>query len=166
VVGDGGEQLGVMPLADARRIANERDLDLVEVAPGAEPPVCRLLDFGKFRYAQAKKERQASKAQRSTGGLREIRMRPRIGQHDIDFKIRAVRKLLQEGNKVKVIVIFRGREIAHPELGKQLLDGVIESLGDAAKVERAMGLEGRSMTVILSSGKQTKGEKNAETKNS
>jgi translation initiation factor IF-3 len=166
VVGDGGEQLGVMPLADARRIANERDLDLVEVAPGAEPPVCRLLDFGKFRYAQAKKERQASKAQRSTGGLREIRMRPRIGQHDIDFKIRAVRKLLQEGNKVKVIVIFRGREIAHPELGKQLLDSVIESLGDAAKVERAMGLEGRSMTVILSSGKQTKGEKNAETKNS
>jgi translation initiation factor IF-3 len=166
VIGDGGEQLGVMPLADARRIANERDLDLVEVAPGAEPPVCRLLDFGKFRYAQAKKERQASKAQRSTGGLREIRMRPRIGQHDIDFKIRAVKKLLEEGNKVKVLVIFRGREIAHPELGKQLLDSVIESLGDAAKVERAMGLEGRSMTVILSSGKQTKGEKNAETKNS
>jgi translation initiation factor IF-3 len=166
VIADGGEQLGVMPLADARRIANERDLDLVEVAPGAEPPVCRLLDFGKFRYAQAKKERQASKAQRSTGGLREIRMRPRIGQHDIDFKIRAVKKLLEEGNKVKVLVIFRGREIAHPELGKQLLDSVIESLGDAAKVERAMGLEGRSMTVILSSGKQIKGEKNAETKNS
>ena len=166
MIADGGEQLGVMPLADARRIANERDLDLVEVAPGAEPPVCRLLDFGKFRYAQAKKERQASKAQRSTGGLREIRLRPRIGQHDIDFKIRAVKKLLEEGNKVKVLVIFRGREIAHPELGKQLLDSVIESLGDAAKVERAMGLEGRSMTVILSSGKQIKGEKNAETKNS
>jgi len=173
VIGETGEQLGVMTLVDARRLAEERNLDLVEVAPGSDPPVCRLLDFGKFRYAQAKKERQASKAQRSTGGLREIRMRPKIGQHDVEFKTRAIKKLLEEGNKVKVLVIFRGREIAHPNLGKELLDGVLESLGESAKVERAMGLEGRSMTVILSSGKPTKGEpkaepkgeKNAETKN-
>ncbi|MDD5094870.1 MAG: translation initiation factor IF-3 [Dehalococcoidia bacterium] len=169
VIGEEGEQLGVMPLVDARRLADERSLDLVEVAPGSDPPVCRLLDFGKFRYAQAKKERQASKAQRSTGGLREIRMRPKIGQHDIEFKVRAIKKLLEEGNKVKVLVIFRGREIAHPNLGKEILDGVLETLGDSAKVERALGMEGRSMTVILSSGKQAKvepkGEKNAETEN-
>ena len=175
MIGETGEQLGVMPLVDARRLSEERSLDLVEVAPGSDPPVCRMLDFGKFRYEQAKKERQASKAQRSTGGLREIRMRPKIGQHDIDFKIRAVKKLLDEGNKVKVLVIFRGREIAHPNLGKELLDEVLESVGEAAKTERAMGMEGRSMTVILSPGKQTKveqpkgeqpkGEKNAKTQN-
>lgn len=164
MIGEAGEQLGVMPLADARRIADERDLDLVEVAPMSDPPVCRLLDFGKFRYEQAKKERQANKAQRSTGGLREVRLRPKIGQHDIDFKTRAIKRLLEEGNKVKILVIFRGREMAHPHIGKELLDKVIESLGDTAKVERAMGMEGRSMTVIISSAKQAKGEKNAETK--
>jgi translation initiation factor IF-3 len=164
VIGEAGEQLGVMPLMDARQIARERDLDLVEVAPMAQPPVCRLLDFGKFRYEQAKKERQAHKSQKSTG-LREVRMRPKIGQHDIDFKIRAVKRLLEEGSKVKILVIFRGREIVHPHLGKDLLGKVIETLGEAAKVERGIAMEGRSMTVILSPGKQTKGEKNAETQN-
>lgn len=152
-----------MPLAEARRLADERDLDLVEVAPGSDPPVCRLLDFGKFRYEQAKKERQANKAQRATGGLREVRLRPKIGQHDIDFKTRAIKRLLEEGNKVKILVIFRGREMAHPHIGKELLDKVIESLGDVAKVERPMGMEGRSMTVIISAGKPTKGEKDAKT---
>ncbi len=163
VIGDTGEQLGVMTVADARKLAEERNLDLVEVAPGSDPPVCRLLDFGKFRYQQAKKERQASKAQRSTGGLREVRLRPKIGVHDLDFKTKAVKRLLEEGSKVKVLVIFRGREIAYPHLGKEILDKVLESLGEAAKVERPMGMEGRSMSVIISSGKQTRGEKNAET---
>ena len=164
LIGDEGEQLGVMPLVDARRMADERDLDLVEVAPGSDPPVCRLLDFGKFRYEQAKKERQASKAQRSTGGLREVRLRPKIGQHDIDFKTRAIKRLLEEGNKVKILVIFRGREMAHPYIGKELLDSVVASLGDTAKIERAAGMEGRSMTVIISAGKPpAKGENDAKT---
>ena len=153
-----------MTLAEARRLASERNLDLVEVAGMAQPPVCRLLDYGKFKYEQAKKDRQAQKSQKSTG-LREIRMRPKIGQHDIDFKIRVIQRLLAEGNKVKILVLFRGREITHPYLGKELLERVIAILGEAAKVERPMAMEGRSMTVILSQGKQTKGEKNAETQN-
>ncbi|MBT9160774.1 MAG: Translation initiation factor IF-3 [Dehalococcoidia bacterium] len=164
MIGESGEQLGVMPLLDARQMARERDVDLVEVAPTAQPPVCRLMDFGKFKYEQAKKERQAHKSQKSTG-LREVRMRPKIGQHDIDFKIRLVKKLLEEGNKVKILVIFRGREIVYPHLGKALMEEVIESLGEAAKVERAISMEGRRMIVILSPGKPGKGGKNAETKN-
>ena len=164
MIGEAGEQLGVMPLADARQMARERDLDLVEVSPGVDPPVCRLLDYGKFKYELAKKDRQAHKSQKSTG-LREVRIRPKIGQHDFDFKIRSVRKLLEEGSKVKILVMFRGREIAHPHLGKELLDKAIGTLGEAAKLDRAIAMEGRSMTVILSPGKQIKGEKNAETQN-
>ncbi len=165
VIGESGEQLGVMSLLDARQMARERDVDLVEVASTAQPPVCRLMDYGKFKYEQAKKERQAQKGQKSTG-LREVRMCPRIGQHDIDFKVRLVKRLLEEGSKVKILVIFRGREIVHSHLGKALVEGVIESLGEAAKVERAIGMEGRRMTVILSPSKPGKGGKNAETKNS
>ncbi|MCL0064004.1 translation initiation factor IF-3 [Dehalococcoidia bacterium] len=164
VIGESGEQLGVMSLADARQMARERDLDLVEVAPTAQPPVCRLLDFGKFKYEQAKKERQSHKSQKSTG-LREVKLRPKIGQHDIDFKVRTVKRLLEEGDKVKILVIFRGREIVHPHLGKELVEGVIKSLGEAAKVERGIGMEGQTMTVILSPGKPKKGGKDAETQN-
>lgn len=160
MIGDAGEQLGVMPLLDARQIASDKGLDLVEVSPGAEPPVCRLLDFGKFKYEQAKKERQAYKSQKSTG-LREVRMRPKIGQHDIDFKTRSIKRFLEEGSKVKILVIFRGREIVHPHLGKELLERVIETLGDLAKLDRAIAMEGRNMTVILSPAKQSKGDKNA-----
>lgn len=164
LIGDSGEQLGVMTLMDARKMARERDLDLVEVAPSAQPPVCRLLDYGKFKYEQAKKERQSHKSQKSTG-LRSIKMRPKTGQHDIDFKVRSVKKLLEEGDKVKMMVIFRGREIVHPHLGKDMLEKVIETLGESAKVERGIGMEGRTMTVILSPGKPKKGGKNAETQN-
>ena len=164
LIGDEGEQLGVMTLHDARQVAEERGTDIVEVSPGAEPPVCRLMDYGKFKYEQAKKERQASKSQKSTG-LREVRMRPKIGQHDIDFKLRAVKRLLAEGAKVKIIVLFRGREIVHPAIGRELLGKSIELLGDAAKMERGIMMEGRSMTVILSPGKQPKEEKDAQTEN-
>lgn len=164
MIGESGEQLGVMSLMDARQMARERDLDLVEVAPTAQPPVCRLLDFGKFKYEQAKKERQSQKSQKSSG-LREVKMYPKIGQHDIDFKVRTVKRLLEEGNKVKILVIFRGREIVHSHLGKALVERVIESLGEATKVERGIGMEGQSMTVILSPGKQKKGGKNAKTQN-
>jgi len=149
-------------LDDALRIAKEQNLDLVEVAPTAKPPVCRLLNYGKFKYEQAKKERQASKSQKSTG-LREVRMRPKIGQHDIDFKLKAVKRLLSQGAKVKLTVRFRGREIVHPGIGRELLQDTIEQLGEAAKVERPIMMEGRSMTVILIPGKLPKVDKAAKT---
>lgn len=158
VIGDNGEQLGVLPIGEARQIALDKELDLVEVSPTAEPPVCRLLDFGKFKYEQAKKERQSSKSQKSTG-LREVRMRPKIGQHDIDFKMRMVMRLFGEGSKVKILVLFRGREIAHPILGRELLDKVLAILGEAAKIDRGIMMEGRNMTVILAPGKLPKEEK-------
>ena len=149
-----------MPTSQALRIARERDLDLVEVAPTAQPPVCRLLDYGKFKYEQAKKERQSRKSQKGAE-LRQVRMRPRIGDHDAEFKIRLVKRLLEEGNKVKILVTFRGREITHPQFGKELLDKVIQALGDAAKVERPLAMEGENMTLILSPAKQSKGGKSA-----
>ncbi len=164
VIGEKGEQLGIMPIMEARKLAKERELDLVEVSPTADPPVCRLLDFGKFKYEQAKKERQASKSQRSTG-LREVRLRPKIGQHDMEFKIRAVKRLLAEGNKVKVLVMFRGREIAHPGLGKELIENVVQMIGEAAKVDRPLSMEGRNMSIILAPGKITKEVKNAQAQN-
>jgi len=148
VIGDAGEQLGVMPTVEAMRIARERELDLVEVAPMAEPPVCRFLDYGKFKYEQAKKEREAHKRQ-ATVNLRQVRFRPKTGKHDLAFKLVLVEKLLDQGNKVKVIVLFRGREMSHPQLGKSLLDDVANALGDRALVERPVALEGRSMNMIL-----------------
>jgi translation initiation factor IF-3 len=163
VIGDEGEQLGVLPTVEAMRIARESDLDLVEVAPTAEPPVCRMLDYGKFKYEQAKKEREAHKRQ-ATVNVRQVRFRPKTGKHDLDFKVALVEKLLAKGNKVKVIVLFRGREISHPQLGKILLDDVAKALGEKALVERAVGMEGRSMNMILSpqQPKKPKKEKTEE----
>lgn len=137
-----------MSLQDALALAQERETDLVEVAPAADPPVCRLLDYGKFRYVQAKKEREARKTQKSTG-LREVRFRPGIGQHDLDAKYRTVQKLLATGAKVKVSVLFRGRSITHPELGVGLLRRVAEGLQEEAKLERAPAMEGRMLSIIL-----------------
>jgi translation initiation factor IF-3 len=148
VIGDEGEQLGVLPVLEALRLAEERDLDLVEVAPAAVPPVCRILDYGKFRYEQAKKERESRKTQKS-GGLREVRMRPRIDEHDIAFKSRAAQRFLQEGHKVKMSVFFRGREITHPELAISLMRRMAESLADLAKLEKPPSMEGRAMTMVL-----------------
>jgi len=129
-------------------MALEQELDLVEVAPTAMPPVCRLLDFGKFRYDQAKKDKESRKSQKSQE-LREVRMRPRTEEHDIDVKVRLVRKFLAEGQKVKISVFFRGREITHPEHGAALLRRVAEFFPEEAKLEKAPGMEGRSMTMIL-----------------
>jgi translation initiation factor IF-3 len=150
VIGDAGEQLGVIPTVEAMKLARERDLDLVEVAPMADPPVCRMLDYGKFKYEQAKKEREAHKRQ-ATVNLRQVRFRPKTGKHDLDFKTAQVEKLLEKGNKVKVIVLFRGREISHPQLGKGLLDDVARALTEKEKaiVERPAAMEGRSMNMIL-----------------
>ena len=148
VIDEDGEQLGVLSLQDALTLAREREVDLVEVAPAADPPVCRLLDYGKFRYVQTKKEREARKAQKATG-LREVRFRPAIGQHDLDSKTRIIQKLLGTGAKVKVSVLFRGRSITHPELGVGLLRRVAEGLQEEAKLEKAPSMEGRMLSIIL-----------------
>ena len=129
-------------------MALDRGLDLVEVAPGAQPPVCRILDYGRYRYEQSKKERELKKGQHIQE-LGEVRLRPKIGQHDIDFKTRTVRKLIDGGDKVKVSVIFRGREATHPELAINLLKKVSEQVGDVAGIDVSPQLEGRGMSMIL-----------------
>ena len=149
LVGEKGEQLGIMPIGQALETARRHDLDLVEVAPTAKPPVCRLLDYGKYKYEQSKKEREQRKNQK-VSLLREVRLRPKIDQHDFESKTRSVRKLLGEGDKVKVTVRFRGREITHPEIAWGLLQRMTESLQGVAAIARQPVIEGRSMTVILS----------------
>ena len=148
LVGEKGEQLGIMPLSQAQEMARKHDLDLVEVAPTAVPPVCRLLDYGKFKYQQAKKEQEIKKSQK-IALLREIRLRPKIGKHDFDAKARSARKLLGDGAKVKVTVMFRGREITHPELGWKLLQRMSETLGEISATDRQPVLEGKRMNIIL-----------------
>jgi len=149
VIDDAGNQLGVMDTRDALRMAETRGLDLVEVAPNADPPVCRMIDYGKFIYEKAKKEREARKAQK-TVDVKEIRLRPKIGDHDVDFKVRDARRWLAEGDKVKVRVVFRGREITHPEVGKELLDRIAQELADVAVIEQKLHAEGHSLLMILS----------------
>ena len=144
-----------MPVREAVEVALERGVDLVEVAPNAHPPVCRLLDYGRFRYEQSKKERELRKGQ-TTSELGEVRLRPKIGQHDVDFKTRQVRKLIGEGDKVKVSVIFRGRENTHPELAVSLLRRVAEAVQDISGVDVPPQLEGRGMSMILAPGKGRK----------
>ena len=151
LIGETGAQLGVFPLEKALQIANERSLDLVEVAPSSVPPVCRLLDYGRYRYEQTKKERKARKSQRGIV-LKEIRIRPRMKEHDLETKIKIVRKLLEEGDKVKVFVVFRGREFTHPELGLKLLKKVAEDLKDIALFDGAPSSEDRFMSLVLSPG--------------
>jgi translation initiation factor IF-3 len=138
-----------MPVPQALEIARKNNLDLVEVAPVAVPPVCRLLDYGKYKYEQAKKERELRKSQKISD-LREVRLRPKIGDHDFEAKARSVKKLLEEGDKVKVTVMFRGREITHPEIGWKLLQRMIESQQGAATIDRQPSMEERRMTLVLS----------------
>lgn len=134
-------------------MARQRDVDLVEVAAAAQPPVARLMDFGRFKYEQSKKDREAKKHQQNVQ-LREVRMKPKIDDHDVDFKTRTAAKLLKQGDKVKVTVMFRGREITHPQIGKNLLDRVVASLEDIAMIEKDAMLEGRHMTIILAADKK------------
>ncbi len=148
LVGEKGEQLGIMPLVQAREAARKYNLDLVEVAPTSLPPVCRLLDYGKFKYEQAKKEHLARKSQK-VSLLREVRLRPKIGIHDFEAKARTARKLLTDGDKVKLTLMFRGREATHPELGLKVLKRMVESLNDIASLERQPVMEGRRMNIIL-----------------
>ncbi|MCL2706711.1 MAG: translation initiation factor IF-3 [Dehalococcoidia bacterium] len=148
LVGDKGEQLGVMPLYQARETAEKSGLDLVEVAPTAVPPVCRLMDYGKYKYVQTKKEREARKSQKVVL-LREIRLRPKIGEHDFDAKARTAYKLLEDGDRVKVTIMFRGRENTHPELGIKLIQRMTETLKDVSSVEKEPTREGARLHAIL-----------------
>lgn len=152
MVDEKGTQLGVMPTRQALELAETKSLDLVEVAPSATPPVCRLMDYGRFRYQATRKEREARKTQKtkSTNVVREVRFRPRIGLHDKEAKTRLIKRLLGQGSKVKVSVMFRGREIEHADIGMRLLKSVAESLVDDALLETPPQFEGRFLAMLLS----------------
>jgi translation initiation factor IF-3 len=149
LIDEDGQPLGIMTPMQALNIARERDLDLVEVSPMATPPVCRLMDYGRFKYEQAKRENEARKNQKTTD-LKEIRLSPRTDDHDLNVKIRKIEEFLGDGDKVKVSVRLRGRENAHPELGRLLLDKIVEALKNAAVVERPPIMEARIISMILS----------------
>ncbi|TAK24637.1 MAG: translation initiation factor IF-3 [Chloroflexota bacterium] len=148
LIGDEGEQLGIVATIEAMRMAVERGIDLVEVAPTAVPPVCRLMDYGRFKYEQTKREREAKKNQKVVE-LKEVRMTPRTDEHDVMAKVKTIQRFLDEGDKVKVTIRFRGRELAHPQLGRQVLDQVAEQLKTTSTIERPPLMEGRAMFMIM-----------------
>jgi len=152
-----GNQKGILPTIEALRMAREAGLDLVEIAPQAQPPVCKLLDYGKYKFDLEKKTRESRKHQKQVR-IKEIRMQPKIDGHDLEFKTRHVREFLEEGNKVKVTVRFRGRELAHTELGKVVLDRILEKLEGNFLLERAAQMEGLTMSLLLNP-KGTKAKK-------
>jgi len=148
VISPDGEQLGIMPVEEALALAEDQGLDLVEVAPTARPPVCRIMDYGKYKYEEARKIRQARKKQHQIQ-VKEVKFRPGIEVHDFEFKVRHARRFLEEGNKVKATMMFRGRQMAHPELGREVLTRVAEAVEDVGRVESEPLMEGRNMTMIL-----------------
>ena len=155
MIGPNGENIGVVNIKEALRIAREAELDLVEVAPNANPPVCRVMDFGKFLYERTKKEREARKAQTKIE-VKEIRLRPKTNEHHRSFKTRDARRWLLEGMKVRVTVRFRGREITYPELALEDLREVAEELADVSTIEQAPNLEGRNMSMVLAPSRASK----------
>ncbi len=148
VIGENGEQLGVMTAKDAMKLAEDAELDLVKIAPTAKPPVCKIVDYGKFRYEQARKEKEAKKKQKVIE-VKEIRLSPNIDTNDLNTKISAAKKFIAKGDKVKITLRFRGREMAHMSSSKHILDDFAQSLADIAVVEKAPKVEGRSMTMFL-----------------
>jgi translation initiation factor IF-3 len=148
VIGANSEQLGILPLSEALSLAENQQLDLVEVSPTAVPPVCRIMDFGKYKYQQSKKLQEARKKQVQVQ-LKEVKLRPKTDEHDLQFKIKHVRRFLEEGNKAKITLVFRGREITHMNLGQKALDRFTEELQDVAIVEVKPKMEGRSMFMIV-----------------
>jgi translation initiation factor IF-3 len=148
VIGAEGEQLGILRIDQALKLAEEKDLDLVEVAPGTVPPVCRIMNYGKFKYSQRKKEKEARKRQKSAG-LKEIKLRPTIGEHDYQVKLRSAQKFLEHRNRLKVTMIFRGRQIAHFELGKRVVDRLIKDLQASGRVEKGPYREGKALITII-----------------
>lgn len=163
LIGDEGEQLGIMSSQEALRIAAERDLDLVKIAPGSNPPVCKIMDYGKFRFEQTKKEKEAKKNQRVIE-IKEIRMSPGIGENDFNTKLKNGQKFLADGDRVKVSVRFRGREMAHTEIGAELLKDFAGKCADIANMDKAPKLEGRNMSMFLSPKPQTPAKKPAKPK--
>lgn len=149
IIGENGDQLGVMSIKDAMKLAREADLDLVKIAPNAKPPVCKIVDYGKFRYEQMRKDKEARKKQKVTD-VKEIRLSPNIDVNDLNTKANQARKFLTKGDKVKVSLRFRGREMAHVQVGKQILDDFYEKLADIAVVDKPAKLEGRSMVMFIS----------------
>jgi translation initiation factor IF-3 len=148
VILDEGDQLGVMPTHEALRLAEEKGLDLVEISPRAFPPVCRIMDYGKYKYEEAKKKQQARK-RASTVETKEIKFRPKTEEHDMAFKVKHIRRFLEGGNKVRLAVVFRGREITHPKTGMNVLDRVVELCSDIATVEATPNMEGRRMIMVI-----------------
>ncbi len=143
-----GKQSGVMSLSEALRLAESKELDLVEVSPTATPPVCRIMDYGKFRYLQKKKVQESRKHQTQVL-VKEVKLGSRTSDHDIDFKVNHIRRFLEKKQRVKVSVLFRGREITHPEIGKELLDKVVEKVQDIGALEGQARLEGRNMSLLM-----------------
>lgn len=150
VIGHDGHQFGVMPTVEALKIAENSRLDLVEVAPNATPPVCRIMDFGKYQYEKSKKEKEGRKKQH-TVSVKEIRLRPKTDTHDLETKLNQAKKFLEHKNKVKFTVFFRGRELAYKDMGRVLLERVVESLEEYGTVESPIKMEGRRMTMMLNS---------------
>ncbi|MDB5073893.1 MAG: translation initiation factor [Chloroflexi bacterium] len=148
VIDSDGSQLGEMPIADALKIARDKSLDLVEVSPLAQPPVCRILDYGRQQYEQSRKEREARKNQTKVV-IKEVRVRPKTDPHDLDTKLRAITKWLQEGDRVQLTLRMRGREQAHPDWGRKVLVEMASKVGDVGRVERDVLAEGRQMTLVL-----------------
>ncbi len=149
VIDDEGGQLGILAIGEALAAAEQRGLDLVEVAPDAQPPVCRIMDYGKFKYQQSKRAAEAKKKQVRIE-LKEVKMRPKTEDHDFQFKVKNARRFLEEGNKVKLTVMFRGREVTHPDFGRHLVEKMVAELGDIAQAEGLPSMAGRFMTLVLS----------------
>lgn len=148
VISESGEQLGIMSSREAMKLAQEAELDLVKIAPKAQPPVCKIIDYGKYRYEAARKEKEAKKKQK-TVEIKEVRLSPNIDTNDLNTKVNNAKKFISKGNKVKVTLRFRGREMAHVQQSKHILDDFAESLADVASVEKAPKLEGRNMSMVL-----------------
>lgn len=148
VIGENGDQLGIMSAKEAMKLAQEAELDLVKIAPKAQPPVCKIIDYGKYRYELARKEKEAKKKQK-TVEVKEVRLSPNIDANDLNTKVNNAKKFISKGNKVKVTLRFRGREMAHMQQSKHILDDFAELLADVASVEKAPKLEGRSMSMVL-----------------
>ena len=148
LIGENGEQLGIMSARDAMKMAKEAELDLVKIAPAAKPPVCKIIDYGKYRYEQARKEKEAKKKQK-TIEVKEVRLSPNSDVNDLNTKVGAARKFIEKGNKVKVTLRFRGREMAHMQSSKHILDDFAEQLKDVASVDKPPKIEGRNMTMFL-----------------
>lgn len=158
LIDEQGAQVGIVQIRDALTMAEERGLDLVEVAPTAVPPVCRIMDYGKFRYEQTKKEREARKHQKQAE-LKEVRLKPKTDDHDLEVKAKQARRFLLAGDKVKFIVRFRGREMAHPDIGREMLEQMAEELRDVGSIEQRPLMEGRALSLLLAPSAKAKAQR-------